>query len=783
MQGKQVLADPPVFEVALLDAPESSLGEMSEALGLGLSVDEMKTVQAKYRSLGRDPTDIEMQTLGQSWSEHCCYKSSKLVLKRHIFGIREDKVLLREDAGVLEFEGDRVYVVKMESHNHPSAIEPYGGASTGVGGILRDIACMGAQPIALVDPLFFGMPDTPAKDLPPGTKHPTYLAGGVIAGIRDYGNRVGIPTVSGSVTFHPAYLTNCIVNAGCIGVALKSEIVHSAVKEAGDNYVLIGGRTGRDGIHGVTFASAQLTADSEEESRGAVQLGDPITKEPVLHVTRECITRGLLNGLKDLGGGGLSCVVGEMALAAGLGADVDLSKVLLKVPAMAPWEIWVSESQERMMFAVSDANLEEVLGICALWDVDASVVGKATRDPHLKVRWKGTLLFEAELPFFYDGPIYERPAKAPVRQVEETPPRATKNYNGILKRILAHPEVGSREAILRMYDHEVRAQTAIKPLHGRIGHPSHGDAAVLKPFEDSWRGLAVAIGVNPRHTAVDPHMGSIDAVDEVARNLASVGARLDSLTDALNFGDPTVPERMWEIQESARGLGEAARAFDVPFASGNVSLYNESPHAAIPPTPSLLGVGIVEDLRKAQTSDFKAAGSALYLVGPEATGMGGSIYYEVAGAASGKLPKVDLALAPKACAAIVEAVQKKLCLAVHDVSHGGVAVAAAEMALGGNVGCTLQVPDDRGFELRAKAGVGLKTDEWLFSEAPTRWLVEAKNAAALEKHLAKHGIPFAKVGKTGGKSVVAKKGKAVLLDLPLAEARKAFDSALKGVVG
>lgn len=783
MSAKQLLAEPPVWEVDVLGADDARLQELSAQLGLGLSLDEMRTVQAQYRRYGRNPTDIEVQTLGQSWSEHCCYKSSKLVLKKHIFGIREDKVLLREDAGVLTFEGDRVYVVKMESHNHPSAIEPYGGAATGVGGILRDIACMGAQPVALVDPLFFGMPDIAHKDLPPGTKHPSYLASGVIAGIRDYGNRVGIPTVAGSVTFHPAYLTNCLVNVGCVGVAEKKDIVHSAVKQAGDHYVLVGGRTGRDGIHGVTFASAQLTSESEEASRGAVQLGDPITKEPVLHVTRECVTKGLLQGLKDLGGGGMSCVVGEMALAANLGAEVDLSKVLLKQPGMAPWEIWVSESQERMMFAVADKDLDEVLGICKLWDVDASVVGKAIKEPVLRVKWKGTTLFESELPFFYDGPVYERPVKAPRREVQESLPRATKNYTGILKRILAHPEVGSREAILRMYDHEVRACTAIKPLQGKIGHASHGDAAVLKPFEDSWRGLAIAIGINPRHTAADPHMGALDAVDEAARNLASVGARLDSLTDALNFGDPTVPERMWEIHEAARGLGEGARAFDVPFASGNVSLYNESPHAAVPPTPSLLGIGIVADLRLAQTSDFKKPGSTLYLVGPEAKGMAGSMYYEVCDAVSAKLPKVDLALAPKACAAVVEAIEKKLCLAVHDISHGGVAVAAAEMALGGDVGCVLQVPDDRGFELRAKAGVGLKTDEWLFSEAPTRWLIEAKNPVQLEKHLTKAGIPFAKVGKTGGRAIVAKKGKATLLDLSLDEARKAFDGALKGVVG
>jgi len=775
------LADPPVYEVPLLQATDEDLVRLSQELGLGLSGDEMKAVQAHYQKLGHDPTDIEVQTLGQAWSEHCCYKSSKPLLKRHIFGIHEERVLLREDAGVLPFEGDRVYVVKMESHNHPSAIEPYGGAATGVGGILRDIACMGAQPVALVDPLFFGMPGIAVKDLPPGTKHPSYLAAGVVAGIRDYGNRVGIPTVAGSITFHPSYLTNCLVNVGCVGVAERSHIVHSAVKEAGDLYLLVGGRTGRDGIHGVTFASKQLGADSEQASRGAVQLGDPITKEPVLHVTLECAQRGLLQGLKDLGGGGLSCVVGEMALAANLGAEVQLDQVLLKEPGMAPWEIWVSESQERMMFAVRKERLDEVLRVCALWDVDATVVGKATSERLLRVKWGKATLFEIDLPFLYEGPVYERPSKAPVKQVVEELPRKRGQFTAVLKDLLAHPQVGSREPVVRMYDHEVRANTAIKPLQGKMGHASHGDAVVLKPFEDSWKGLAIAVGINPRHTAVDPYLGTLDAVDEVARNLASVGAVLDSLTDCLNFGDPTVPERMWELQESTRALGDAARAFQVPFASGNVSLYNESAHAAVPPTPSLLGIGLAEDVRRCQTTDFKEKGSALFLVGPEATGMAGSLYYEVCAGSSAKLPKVNLSLAPRAAKAVADAVQKGLCLAVHDLSEGGLAVAAAEMALGGDLGCSLVVPDDNAAKLRAQAGVGLKPDEWLFSEAPTRWLIEAKSAQKLLKHFDALDVPCVQVGKTGGDRILAKMGSATLVDVPLDQARRAFDGALREV--
>ncbi|MBI4393441.1 MAG: phosphoribosylformylglycinamidine synthase subunit PurL [Euryarchaeota archaeon] len=768
---RAIIAEPAVYEIAIRDATDAELADISKKTFIGLSKDEMLQVQRHFKAAGREPTDIELEALGQAWSEHCCYKSSRSVLKRHVYGIHEEKIIAREDAGVLPFDKDWAYAVKMESHNHPSAIEPYGGASTGVGGILRDITCMGAQPIALVDPLFFGPPDIAFEKLPKGVKHPRYLFGGVVGGIRDYGNRVGIPTVAGSVYFHEGYLTNCLVNAGCIGILRRKKLVHSWVKAVGDNYVLIGGRTGRDGIHGVTFASADLHEESESESRGAVQLGDPITKEPVIHVCLEATERGLLQGMKDLGGGGLSCVAGEMARDAGLGAAIELDKVLLKEADMRPWEVWVSESQERMMLVVTDRDLPEVLAICEKWDVEASVVGKVIPEKRVRVTWRGAKIFDMDSEFLYEGPVYERPIRAPARPEIESPPKARPDYSSVLLKLLAAPNIASREAVVRMYDHEVRAATTIKPLQGKMGSYTHGDATVLKPLRKSWRGLALTTDVNPAVCKVDPYWGAAGACDEVARNLASVGARLDSLIDCLNFGNPELPERMWEINESAKGLGDFARSFGVPLASGNVSLYNEGPLGPIPPTPSMLGAGIVRDIRKCVTSDLKKSGSPLFLVGVTKNEMGGSEYHRLAGGASSTAPRVDFDLSRRASEAVVTAIEKRLVRAAHDVSLGGIAVTLAEMGFGGDLGAKVALDGD------------LSPDVALFSESNTRWVLEARSLKDLETHFKKAKVPVSRIGATGGKTLQFKVAGKKRASVSLADARSKWEKGLVKAVG
>jgi len=496
-----------LHDIALRDASPNELAQLSDRMGLALSIDEMVRIQTHFEGLGRDPTEVELQSLGQAWSEHCCYKSSKVFLKEFIFPVQAPYVIDRGDAGVVEFDEDHAYALRIESHNHPSAIEPYGGANTGIGGILRDVLAMGAQPIALADPLHFGPLDYPMEKLPRGTKHPKYLFGGVVAGIRDYGNRVGVPTVAGCIVFDEGYVGNIVVNVACVGFGKKSQIVRNRVGSAKDVFILGGGRTGRDGIHGVTYASVDLTDRAVEGwEAGAVQLGDPILKEPLIQACVESAQAGLLDGLKDLGGGGLSCVIGEMALAGGFGAEVDLEKVPLKEEGLAPWEIWVSESQERMMLAVRPENVDSVLKIFDLYDVPATVIGRVIPEKVCRVRYQGTVVLEMDLPFYTGGPEYSRPYEAPAALPSQDLrlPREPQDYRSTILKILASPNVASKEYVIRQYDHEVRASTVLKPLQGVIGKAAHGDASVIRPRIDSWRALAIAVTSTPAFTAIDP---------------------------------------------------------------------------------------------------------------------------------------------------------------------------------------------------------------------------------------------------------------------------------------
>lgn len=759
-------------EVALEGASDRELAAISEDLGLALSDREMKAARDHFRSLGRNPTDVELQSLGQAWSEHCCYKSSKPFLREHIFPVQTPSVLDRGDAGVMAFDADHAYVLRIESHNHPSAVEPYGGATTGIGGIVRDVLAMGAQPIALVDPLHFGPLDYPYGKLPPGTKHPKYLFSGVVAGIRDYGNRIGIPTVAGGIVFDEGYLGNIIVNVGCVGFAPKRRLLRNRVRGPGDIFVLCGGLTGRDGIHGVTYASLDLTGRAVEEwQRGAVQLGDPIMKEPLIHACIEAAEAGLLSGMKDLGGGGLSCVVGEMALAAGCGAELDLECVPLKEEGLAPWEIWVSESQERMMLAVPPENVAPVLGIFALHDVPASAVGRAIPEPVARVRYKGDVVLEMDLKFYTGGPEYRRPARKPLRRPRARLPPKPTDLAAVLLRILAAPNVASKEYVIRQYDHEVRASTVVKPMHGILGRATHGDASVIRPLIDSWRALAIATASTPFYTMIDPYRGGAGAVDEVCRNLVAVGARPDAISDCLNFGNPERPDRMWQFREAVRGIGEAARAFGVAIPSGNVSLYNETAGGPVLPTPVVLGVGIVEDFRKCVTADLKSDGNPLYLVGATRPELGGSEYFRALGVSGGAAPAVDASETRVAAEGLLRAMTGGSVAACHDLSHGGLAVAAAEMAIGGDVGAAL---DLRTLE-------PLRFDYLMFSESHGRWLVEVRRGSerAFERSL--RAVRTRSVGRVGGdRLTIARREERVTLAIE--EIREAWSTTLPELV-
>jgi len=762
-----------LHDIALRDASPNELAQLSDRMGLALSIDEMVRIQAHFEGLGRDPTEVELQSLGQAWSEHCCYKSSKVFLKEFIFPVQAPYVIDRGDAGVVEFDEDHAYALRIESHNHPSAIEPYGGANTGIGGILRDVLAMGAQPIALADPLHFGPLDYPMEKLPRGTKHPKYLFGGVVAGIRDYGNRVGVPTVAGCIVFDEGYVGNIVVNVACVGFGKKSQIVRNRVGSAKDVFILGGGRTGRDGIHGVTYASVDLTDKAVEGwEAGAVQLGDPILKEPLIQACVESAQAGLLDGLKDLGGGGLSCVIGEMALAGGFGAEVDLEKVPLKEEGLAPWEIWVSESQERMMLAVRPENVDSVLKIFDLYDVPATVIGRVIPEKVCRVRYQGTVVLEMDLPFYTGGPEYSRPYEAPAALPSQDLrlPREPQDYRSTILKILASPNVASKEYVIRQYDHEVRASTVLKPLQGVIGKAAHGDASVIRPRIDSWRALAIAVTSTPAFTAIDPYRGGATAVDEVCRNLVSVGASPHALTNCLNFGNPEKPDRLWSFREAVRGIGTTAKALGIPIPSGNVSFYNESTRGPCPPTPVVLGVGIVEDLRQCVTSDFKRAGDPVVLVGSTQADLGGSEYLRLRGGTA-PVPSVDPMGLRASMDHLLRAIREGTVAAAHDLSHGGLAIAAAEMCLGGDVGA----------DLKTTAMDPMRWDIQLFSESNGRWLIEVAGHRYDEFTHLMEGIPATYLGTTGERSLHLGRGRQ-WTSLAIPVMRKAWGEAIPNQV-
>ncbi len=757
-----------IYRINILDADDSQLIELSKSMGLALSLQEMKKIQDYFRRRGRMPSDLELEAIAQSWSEHCCYKSSKYFLRQHVYKIAKDKIVAREDAGVIEFDENHYYVVALESHNHPSAIEPYGGAATGIGGILRDVLCMGAQPVALIDPLFFGELDTPYDDLPKGVKHPRYLFKRVVEGIRDYGNRVGIPTIAGQVYFHKSYTGNCLVNVGCIGIVEKNKLVHSKVKKPGDVYIYAGGKTGRDGIHGVTFASEELHEESEEKSITAVQLGDPITKEPLIHACLECNEKGLVEGMKDMGGGGLSCVCSEIAYEGGYGAEVYLEKVPLREENMSPWEIWVSESQERMLLVVREENVEKVLKIFERWDVEAVPIGKVIEEPFIKVFYHGQLIGELDLRFQIGGVEYERKWTEPEVKEKETE-FPMPDLEEMLLKILSSYNVCSKEWVVRQYDFEVRGSTIVKPMYGSVDMQTHADATVVKPLKNSFKGLAVTSDINPYFTSLNVYWGTCSAIDEACRNLAAVGARPSSFADCLNFGNPEKPERMGEFVFSLKALRDMASVLNIPFASGNVSFYNESSAGSVAPTPTIMAVGIVEDVRKCTTAELKKEGNPIYLIGETKREMGGSEYYRCLGIDAGIVPRSDGHLLKKSVEKVVRAIEEGMIVSCHDVSDGGIGVALAEMVIGG-----------KGAEICLYSLPNLRTDIKLFSESNTRWIAEVDGEREEEFKELFDDLKIYKIGNVKGDKLIIYDGDEMkkYVDLRREELHKAWSERL-----
>ena len=540
----------PLYEVVLREAGDRQLLQISSELAIGLNLAEMKKVQKYFAQARRNPTDVELHAIGQTWSEHCYHKTFKgeiiagkkrirNLFKTYIAKVTQELKpswcfsVFEDNAGIVDFDKGLEVAAKVETHNHPSAIEPYGGAATGVGGVIRDILGVWADPIACMDVLGFGPLDYDYAKLPQGIKHPKYIYSGVVAGIGAYGNNMGIPTVNGAIYFDESYVGNVVVYCGCICILPRSKYRRSI--KPNDIILLAGGKTGRDGIHGVTFASAELTEKSEEVSRPAVQIANPIEEEKLKRAIIEVRDRSLGSGITDLGGGGLSSAIGERAHTARCGACVELDKVPLKYGGLAPWEIYVSESQERMLLAVPKESLGEVLSIFEDEDVEANPIGRFTVDSILTIDYLAERVAKIDIDFLFEPPTARRKAKLATSKQSEPVIKEPDELESLLLKLLAAPNIASKEAVVRTYDHEVKGNTAIKPLHGRYAGPS--DAAVIKPLDKSWKGLVISCGMNPNYGRISPYWMAASCIDEAIRNNTAVGGRRIALLDNFTWGE------------------------------------------------------------------------------------------------------------------------------------------------------------------------------------------------------------------------------------------------------
>jgi phosphoribosylformylglycinamidine synthase II len=726
-------------EVELLSLDDDGLVKLGRER-LELNLNEMKQIQGYFSKLGRNPTDVELETLSQTWSEHCKHKTfnSRIklgdevidnLLKSTIMKVTRELAkpwclsTFKDNSGVIDFDGRYAICFKVETHNHPSAIEPYGGASTGLGGVIRDPlgTGLGSKPIASTDVFCFAPPDFPHNKLPTGILHPRRILKGVRAGVADYGNRLGIPTLNGAILFDERYLGNPIVLCGTVGLMPK-EAAQMGRQQPGDLVVVVGGKTGRDGIHGVTFASALLTGESEEVSASSVQIGNAITEKKMIDVLLVARDRGLYRRITDCGGGGLSSAVGEMA--AETGVRVDLERVPLKYSGLSYREIWLSESQERMLLAVPPECVQELISLFASEDVEATVIGQFTSDKKLRLFYRDKAVGELDMEFLHHGlPQMEKEAVWEPPRYPEPDFASPSDLGEDLKRILGSWNVCSKEWVIRQYDHEVQGGSVLKSLVG-INNDGPGDAAIIRPVLDSNMGVIIANGINPKYGDIDPYWMAASAVDEALRQVIAVGGNLKrvALLDNFNWGNPEKPDRLGGLVRAAQGCYNAALAYGAPFISGKDSLYNEyetdKKNICIPPTLLISAIAVMEDVSKAISMDAKRAGDLLYIVGLTYNELGGSHYYAIHGAIGNRVPQLNPKRGKKLMDSLSAAMDKGLVKACHDLSEGGIGVAAAEMGFAGGVGLTLDLN-------KVPLGEPInRNDNILFSESNTRFLVE-----------------------------------------------------------
>lgn len=783
--------------VKLEGLSDAELSELSQKSSWHFNLAELGAIKEHFRNKGREPSLIEIETIAQTWSEHCVHKTFNASFEMNgdkIENLLKDTImqpsrdlnlpwclsLFKDNSGVIEFTKESALSFKVETHNHPSAIEPYGGAATGIGGVIRDAlgTGLGADPVFNTDVFCFGPPGFPTRKLPKGVLSPRTVLEGVVGGVRDYGNRMGIPTVAGAVYFDELYLANPLVFCGTVGLLPRDAIEKKVSK--GDAIIVAGAKTGRDGIHGVTFASTALAGASQTKYGSAVQIGNPIEEKLLRDLIVEARDKGLISSITDCGGGGLSSAVGEMTK--NHGCIVDLDRVPLKYSGLAPHEIWISESQERMLVFVKPEKANAFLELAVKIGIDATIIGEVTSDKILRLRFKGNEIASLGMDFLHNGlPQRKFKIKVPESKPQSDPEiLQPKDLGQTLLRLLGQMNIASKEWVIRQYDHEVKGTTVLKPLAG-IKADAPSDAAVMKPLLDEPLCVAVSHGIAPRYALIDSYWAAASAVDEAIRNLVAVGGRLDRIALLDNFcaGDADDARVLYEILRAALACRDATKNYGVPFISGKDSLNNfftpgKDQKINIPTTLLCSALTLVRDSKSIISTDFKRARSKIYLLGMTRAELGGSEYMHLNMHLGASVPRVDMKSAKKRYAKLEKAMRAGLVLSAHDLSEGGVGVAVAEMCLGGEMGARIHLGS-------IPAAKEIKRNDYLlFSESQSRLLVEVseKNASDFEKIM--EGDVFASIGETTSEPrlILQEDGRRTIATVSVEEIRASWTQGL-----
>jgi phosphoribosylformylglycinamidine synthase len=779
-----------------VDAHDRDLEKISKENLLALTLEEMLAIKQYYKGQKRNPTDVELETIAQTWSEHCKHKTltglieyeenskKELIdnlLKNTVMRVTKELnkdwclSVFKDNAGIISFDNNHGVAFKVETHNHPSALEPYGGAGTGIGGVIRDIlgVGLGAKPILNTDVFCFGLPDTPFKKLPKGVLHPKRIMKGVVAGVRDYGNRMGIPTANGAVLFDKRYASNPLVYCGTVGIVPRTMCDKKV--SPGDLILAVGGRTGRDGIHGATFSSLSLEENIEAS---VVQIGNPIMEKKIADTIIQARDKNLYTAITDCGAGGFSSAVGE--LGKDCGAKVHLERAPLKYAGLSPWEIWVSEAQERMVLAVPPHHLAALVAIFEAEDVESTVIGEFTNDKKLTLLYHGKTACSLDMNFLHEGvPQIRRKAVWVHKRYSDPEIKPKRDYTGDLKKILSSLNVCSKEWIIRQYDHEVQGASVLKPLQGK-DNDSPGDACVIRPRPDSYKGIIVANGINHVYGDIDTYWMAASNIDEALRNAVCVGAdiRHTAILDNFCWGSTKDPSQVGSLVRAARACYDIAKGYQAPFISGKDSLNNEyidehGNNHSIPPTLLISSISVINDIRKIVSMDAKGEDNLIYIVGMTKNELGGSHYYAIQGHVGRNVPTVDAVAGRKTMLALHKVIDQGLVRSCHDCSEGGLAVACSEMAFAGGLGMAIN--------LKNVPSECCSDDKILFSESNSRFVVEVcrSDKADFERRL--KGNVYAQIGRLTRmkKIIIHGLSSGIVIKASLDELKEAWQAPLR----